>query len=389
MIALQQRNKFYAILCLIFAVLAISWSSKVDEKANEQISESIVEASAIWVVARSINRIVSVVQETEVAIPFLDNLKIKPLELLDPVNDAIERFSGLMTYAISSLAAQKILASVAGNYLLNILLTISLLSYAVAFYLNVPWIEIAKQFALTFGLIRFSLVLVILMNAALSHAFLDKEIEREAQDLRVGYVVFEELQDGITLDEKTQKKATSLEARINFKKSELVTVEKHLTEARFNLKKLETELDALDEKEGCDLWEIGCKEGGRLISAKNKILELEDKIDADTVQQKVLLDEIDALKDKSACLIKKSRGESCSFSEILDINIKRLKSPTLTQDIYQSIQDKLEKLGNWFSSIPNLMALIMLKTIVLPLMFWFGIYKLLKRIWRQKPVLAK
>lgn len=389
MIAIEQKKKFFAVLFSIVAVLVISWSSKIDDKAHEQINESIVEASAIWVVARSVNRIVSVIQETELAIPFLDNIKIKPLEILDPVNDAVERFSGLMTYAISSLVAQKILASVAVNYLLNFVLTISLISYAIAFYLNASWVEVAKQFALTFVLIRLSLGLVILMNAALSHAFLDKEIEKEAQALSVGYMVFEDLHDGITLDENTQKKATSLEAKINFKKSELVTVDKHLADEKDNLKKLEAELKELNKKDGCGRLKFWCKKSEGLISTSNEISELEKKIDADTLQQRVLIDEIDALKDKSECLIKKSRGESCSFSEILDINIDRLKSPTLTQDIYRSIQDKLEKLGNWFSSIPNLMALMMLKTIVMPLVFWFGIYKLLKRIWRQKPVLAK
>ena len=92
MIVEQRKSTFLAIIFLIVAVLAISWSSKIDDVVHEQINESIVEASVIWALSRSINKIVSVVQETEVAIPIWDNIKIKPLEILDPVNDAIERF---------------------------------------------------------------------------------------------------------------------------------------------------------------------------------------------------------------------------------------------------------------------------------------------------------
>ena len=45
-------------------------------------------------------------------------------ETLDPLNDLIERFSGVMLWGLSSLALQKILITIFSSYPVKILLTI-------------------------------------------------------------------------------------------------------------------------------------------------------------------------------------------------------------------------------------------------------------------------
>ena len=65
-----------------------------------------------FAVARGLNGVISVAQGTEVAIqPAGVGVSFTPGEILDPVNDLVERFSWIMLLATSSLGVQKVLLS--------------------------------------------------------------------------------------------------------------------------------------------------------------------------------------------------------------------------------------------------------------------------------------
>ena len=63
--------------------------------------------------ARSLNGIISVVQETEVALkPAGVGVTLAPGQILDPVNDLIERFSWVMLASAASLGIQRLLLEI-------------------------------------------------------------------------------------------------------------------------------------------------------------------------------------------------------------------------------------------------------------------------------------
>ena len=106
---LGQRNeisqkRLWWILISIAAFISLAWTGVLDARSNQYLDSALLGSGAIYATARGINALVSVLQGTEID-AFILTLTIG--ELLDPVNDLIERFSGVMMLAIGSLALQK------------------------------------------------------------------------------------------------------------------------------------------------------------------------------------------------------------------------------------------------------------------------------------------
>lgn len=94
-------------------LVALSWSGWVDRNAQDQAQAMLTRALVTYAVARSLNGVISVIQETEVAIqPAGVGVKLAPGQVLDPVNDLIEQFSWVMLASAASLGIQRLLLEI-------------------------------------------------------------------------------------------------------------------------------------------------------------------------------------------------------------------------------------------------------------------------------------
>src|SRR5690606_10402997 len=110
-------------------------------------------------------------QGTELNVPFLT---FSIGEVLDPVNDLIERFSDIILLALGSLALQKILLAVVSHTMFNILLSIVAICTGLSLFLGSPKLLSALLRAfLVIAFFRFSLGLVVLANSWVDSTFLD------------------------------------------------------------------------------------------------------------------------------------------------------------------------------------------------------------------------
>ena len=125
----------YLWLIAIIALPAIGWWGMLDEYSSKDINASISSAGLIYGTARGINALVSLLQGTELNIPFL-TLSIG--EVLDPVNDLIERFSDIIFLALGSLALQKILLAVVSEWMFNILLSVVAVCSGISIFSAIP-----------------------------------------------------------------------------------------------------------------------------------------------------------------------------------------------------------------------------------------------------------
>ncbi len=103
-------------------VVAVAWGGNLDTQSSEYMESAMLGAGAIYATARGINAVVSVLQGTELD-AFLVTFSVG--ELLDPVNDLIERFSGVMLVALASLGMQRLLLEIATHSLFNAALTLA------------------------------------------------------------------------------------------------------------------------------------------------------------------------------------------------------------------------------------------------------------------------
>ena len=101
--------------------------SKIDTKATEYVDDSLIRASSAFVLARTINAIVSVFEESELQLePGGVGVSIALGEVLDPINDMIERFSWVMLVSVTSLGIQKVLIEIGPWFSIQILLSLGL-----------------------------------------------------------------------------------------------------------------------------------------------------------------------------------------------------------------------------------------------------------------------
>jgi len=109
---------------LLAGLVTLSWSGVLDARAEAGARDTLARAFATWAVARGLNGVISVAQGTEVAIqPVGVGVTITAGEILDPLNDLVERFSELALVATASLGLQLLLTELAHNPWLSVLVT--------------------------------------------------------------------------------------------------------------------------------------------------------------------------------------------------------------------------------------------------------------------------
>jgi len=99
-------------ILLLLAVILSSVTS-VDRLAEADHKELFQRALITFALARTLNGVISAVQGTELALqPAGVGVTLTPGQILDPVNDLVERFSWIMLGATLSLGIQQVFLDV-------------------------------------------------------------------------------------------------------------------------------------------------------------------------------------------------------------------------------------------------------------------------------------
>jgi hypothetical protein len=160
----------WGLLALMVALVVLSWAGTLDTFSSDYVGASLLDAGIIYATARGINALVSALQGTELDM-WLVTFSVG--ELLDPVNDMIERFSGVMTIAITSLVIQQLLLVVVSDATLSTALSLLAVAVVVSLYINkTNSYKILLKVFLVLALLRFCLALVVVANLWVDRAFL-------------------------------------------------------------------------------------------------------------------------------------------------------------------------------------------------------------------------
>ena len=174
---------FFFMLSLIFSL-----SQTLDDSSKHYVDKSFNRALISFGIAKTLNGVISVAQGTEVAIqPAGVGVNFTPGQILDPVNDLVERFSWVMLASSTSLGIQKIFLTMsiwpAFNYALVCF---------VLFGLFFIFVETKKYYHMRILFLRVSLLLIVLRfavpitslaNESVYHVFLENEYVTSTQSL--------------------------------------------------------------------------------------------------------------------------------------------------------------------------------------------------------------
>lgn len=157
--------------------MAVSWTGTLERTAQSQLQSTLERALLTAAIARGLNGVISVAQGTEIAIqPVGIGITITVGEILDPLNDLIERFSWLALAASASLGTQMLLSELFANDAINVVLTAAGVIYLLAIWLpvSVPGRQWFLRATALLIFVRFLFTAVILMVTAVDYWLLEE-----------------------------------------------------------------------------------------------------------------------------------------------------------------------------------------------------------------------
>jgi hypothetical protein len=288
-------------------IIAISWMGFIDSQSAAYIDSALKQALVTYGVARGVNAVVSVLQTIH-----LFGLGVG--EVLDPINDLVERFSSVMELAIGSLFIQKVLLEITSSLFFKFALTASggLLILALYVRTGINTLLISRVFV-SLVFIRFSIAIVVLLNGMVSAAFVTDKIDADV-------AVVEQVEKSAPAPEQTAE-----DVAVQPAPQTEPTPEVSAATGTETIQTSEPEKKSLFGKLadfGTKLKDVGAK---AVVVVKEKVKKWDPK----------------------------------------------------------AMKEKIEKV---VPQMLNLMALFLLKTLILPLVFLYGLKYALEQVWNIKPI---
>lgn len=118
------------IALLLAAALALTWLKPLDTLGERQVEAGLKRALVAFAAARTLNAVLSALQEASVSLQVGAGIAIKPGAVLEPLDDVVEQFSNLMFVATASFAVQRLLIELLSAWPVCVALSLLLVAWA-------------------------------------------------------------------------------------------------------------------------------------------------------------------------------------------------------------------------------------------------------------------
>jgi hypothetical protein len=218
---------------VIVILVGLSSTRALDDYVDDYTSEAITNAAISYATARGINALVSMLQSSEIEAGVgIVSGSMTIGEVLDPLNDMVERFSTVMTWVLASLAAQKILLLLASHQLfLYLVAVLGISALLLIFHGRSRAQNLVFRCFLVVVFVRFALGLAVALNSGVDTLFLDQQLhsnDREIENFQANIMSIDvdadsdEIRDsvidfwrGLSLAELQRKISRGIESFIN------------------------------------------------------------------------------------------------------------------------------------------------------------------------------
>ena len=218
---------------IIFTLLFLSGGLLNTSGILDQIGKNYIDAAfkrsvVSFAMARGLNAVLSVAQGTELSIePMGLGVTLTPGQILDPVNDLIERFSWIMLASSTSIGMQEIFLEISAWTVFSRLINAVFALTVAALW----WPKCAKvitnnliKAAILLMFLRFSVPTVFILNEMVYQEFLAANYQQSTQSIQRANSELNELTTEIkanankpTVEEESQPVWESLEEIFNIK----------------------------------------------------------------------------------------------------------------------------------------------------------------------------
>lgn len=209
--------------------VAAALSGIIDNTGERYAGAAFTRALVTFAVARTLNGVISVAQGTEVAVePGGVGVNFTVGQVLDPINDLVERFSAVMLVATSSLGLQNILLQMTTWWGTSLLLVVTAVAALVALWVPALNDETVRTIALRILLIsvfvRFAVPVLIIGSNLVFDTFLAAEQEAATQALEATRIEIEAINEEATAEEPTPEDQGVIERLGSFLDSSIASM---------------------------------------------------------------------------------------------------------------------------------------------------------------------
>lgn len=192
------RKIILSVLVVLAAILAYTstldkvfektYISKFDDTGREYYNQTLKRALFTFAIIRGLNGVISVIQGTEVALsPAGIGVTLTVGEILDPINDLVERFSWVMLISTASLGIQKIFLEVGIWLGLKVILTFAMLVMLFGIWFGyltrINFISMGFRLIVLALVIRFCMPMVAFASEKIYDLFLEDKYTQSTQSL--------------------------------------------------------------------------------------------------------------------------------------------------------------------------------------------------------------
>jgi len=173
---------------MINSVLDRTAIKQIDEKSSRYLDDAFKRAIYTYAIVRGINGVISVIQNTHIAVsPAGVGINVAVGEILDPVNDLVERFSWVMLVSTTSLGIQKIFMKIGAWLGLNVILSIATLVILIGVWApdtyGIHFRSWGYKLVIISLMIRFCIPVVSIASDRVYDLFLKDNYEQATQSL--------------------------------------------------------------------------------------------------------------------------------------------------------------------------------------------------------------
>ena len=185
---------------IIVSLALISFYGLIDHYGKKYTDESFERALIAFGIAKGLNAAISVAQGTEIALePAGVGLIFAPGQILDPVNDLIERFSWVMLACTTSLGIQGILLKIFSSHTFSLIVSTALILLIIFIWrkdmVSRRVLQVMYRSVVFLIILRFFIPFMAISSEGLYRAFLESDFIESTDSLQNARTDVEQFND--------------------------------------------------------------------------------------------------------------------------------------------------------------------------------------------------
>ena len=180
---------------LLAIALVLTWMPELDDYANDYLDASIADAGVIYASARGLNAVISVIQSIEISISLGAGVAVNLGEVLDPLNDMIERFSAFVLTGLVGLGLQKMVLVLSSSVFTKGLTTVVLVASWLVWFFRGALPSVLKKVLWLMVLVRFAFAIEVGLCWVLDQAYFNTHQQEALSTLDIAQKSLESIRE--------------------------------------------------------------------------------------------------------------------------------------------------------------------------------------------------